>query len=170
MASAPYTQPMSVLYAHGLEGRPDGAKARAMREAGLEVVAPDGRRKGLADRISALLHASAEGDGWLLVGSSYGGLAAAWLATHHPDRFRGVVLCAPALHYAEPPVVSPSELVVPGTLPCTVLHGVGDPVVPISASRALVARCPHVRLLELDDDHRLSGSLPLLVASVLAQR
>jgi len=47
-----------------------------------------------------------------------------------------------------------------------VIHGVHDDVVPVGLSRALVARSPHVVLHEVEDGHRLVGSLDLLVEVV----
>ena len=44
--------------------------------------------------------------------------------------------------------------------PVTIVHGARDAVVPIDVSRAYVAAHPTVRLLELDDDHRLHASIP----------
>ena len=157
-----------VLFAHGLEGHPDGRKPTAMRSAGLHVVSPDGRRQPLAARIAGLEAALAGLHRPVLVGSSYGGLAALELAGRRHASLRGLVLCAPALIRVEPPVADPDALTVPASLPCTVLHGVHDGVIPVAASQRLAARCPHVRLLELDDDHRLAASLDALVAAVQA--
>lgn len=156
-----------VLLAHGLEGSPDGRKATALREAGYALEVPDGRGKALAERVDdlehTLLHIRAGG---VLVGSSYGGLAALVLAERHADRLRGLLLCAPALMRCEPPVDDPAALVIPEELPAIVLHGTRDAVVPIALSRALVERCPHARLVELDDDHSLAASTPQLLAAV----
>ncbi len=148
-----------IIWAHGLEGSPQGAKVQALRAAGLIVHAPDGRGKVLQERLIALTALSADlaDRRPVLAGSSYGGLAAAWLATRHPERFSGLLLCAPALHYREAPVPE-GPLHAPAGLPTQVLHGARDAVVPVSASRAYAAASPHVRLIEVDDDHRLSSS------------
>jgi pimeloyl-ACP methyl ester carboxylesterase len=157
---------MVIVFAHGLEGSPEGAKIQALRQAGLSVVAPDGRGRPLAERI-ALLEAATRDGSFVLGGSSYGGLAAAWLAAAHPDRFVGLVLCAPALHWSEPPVVDVAALTAPPGLPTVILHGLRDDVVPIDVSRRYRDRSgPHVELLEVDDDHRLHGTLDQIVAAV----
>jgi hypothetical protein len=155
-----------VLFAHGLEGHPDGTKPTALRRAGLHVTVPDGRGLVLADRIAAL--ESAIVDGCVLVGSSYGGLAAAWLASRSPARFHGLLLLAPALHHAEAPVDDPSALTVPASLPVRLIHAVGDDIVPIEVSRAFVRRNPHAILDEVEDTHPLRGSLDHIVAAALA--
>jgi len=48
----------------------------------------------------------------------------------------------------------------------TILHGVRDDVVPIAGSRTFAASRPHVRLIELDDDHELIATLPTVLAEI----
>jgi pimeloyl-ACP methyl ester carboxylesterase len=156
----------TVVFVHGLEGRPDGTKPTALRAAGFEVVAPDGRGLSLAARVAGALAALDRHPGAILVGSSYGGLAAAWIATLRGDDLHALVLLAPALHHAEPPVVDPASLRVPPGLPVRVLHATGDAVVPVEVSRRFVACNPHASLTELDDAHDLRGSLPAIVEAV----
>ena len=53
--------------------------------------------------------------------------------------------------------------------PTVIIHGSGDDIVPLANSRE-VARSPLVELIEVEDDHRLHGSLsviPLAVEMVL---
>lgn len=50
------------------------------------------------------------------------------------------------------------------TVPTLVLHGTADDVVPIARSRTFAAGRPHVRLIELADNHELVASLPTLLA------
>jgi pimeloyl-ACP methyl ester carboxylesterase len=157
----------TVLFLHGLEGRPDGTKPTALRTAGLHVVAPEGRGLPLAGRVRGGLTALDAHPGALLVGSSYGGLAAAWIASVRPADLSGLVLLAPALHHWEPPVDDPAALQVPATLPVTIVHAPGDAVVPIAVSRAFAARHPHAVLVEVDDAHDLRRSLATIVAAVL---
>lgn len=154
--------------AHGLEGSPEGAKVQAYRAAGLVVVAPDGRSLSLAERVAQLRLLVPEHPGAILVGSSYGGLAAAALVDELGEGhgLSALVLLAPALHWREPPVDDPDALVVPTSLPCTVFHGEGDTVVSIDVSRRLAARCPHVDLIATDDDHSLGATLPRIVATL----
>lgn len=154
-----------VLLAHGLEGSPQGRKAQALRQAGLDPLVPNCQGLYLAQRIAIYEEVLQQTQGVVLVGSSYGGLASAWLATRGHS-LAGLVLAAPALHHSEPPVHEPGAIVIPEGLPCAILHGVRDSVVPIAVSRALATRSPHVRLVEVDDDHSLAASTPLLVELV----
>ena len=150
-----------VLFAHGLQGHPNGNKPTAMRAGGLQVTAPDGRKRPLAERVALLLAALDRLENPVLVGSSYGGLAMLAVARDRPNAFRGLVLCAPALTWNEPPAGPPDVLVAPEMT--VVLHGVQDDIIPIDVSRALVARSPDARLIERQDGHRLADSLDVLV-------
>ena len=159
-----------ILWAHGLEGSPQGKKVQGLRAAGLDVVAPDGRGLALRQRLDELLRVSDRlaDQRPVLAGSSYGGLAAAWLCATHPERFRGVLLLAPALHYAEDPVASVEDLVAPVGVPVRIIHGCADAVVPIEASREFVRRSSLVAgvdvcLTEVDDSHSLVDSLSTII-------
>jgi len=48
-------------------------------------------------------------------------------------------------------------------VPTLILHGVHDEIVSISHSRTFAADKPHVRLVELDDSHDLTASLPRIL-------
>lgn len=164
--------PVLVL-AHGLEGSPDGTKVQALRVAGVPVDAPDGRGLVLADRLPGIRTAldrhrdRAEGERLVLAGSSYGGLAVAWLAQQLGPRLDGLLLLAPALHHKEAPVGDPAMLLAPEGVPTVVIHGLRDDVVPIGVSRTYAvashAAGRQVSLLEVDDDHRLAASLDQVI-------
>lgn len=48
-------------------------------------------------------------------------------------------------------------------VPTVILHGTRDDVVPVETSRRFAAERPHVRLIELDDDHELLATLPVIL-------
>jgi pimeloyl-ACP methyl ester carboxylesterase len=156
----------TVVLAHGLEGRPDGTKATALRAAGLPLVAPDFRGEVLAQRVARLIPAVEANPGCVLVGSSYGGLASLAALPRVAEHVASIALLAPALHWSEPPVDDPTTLMVPPTIPGVVIHGTRDDVVPFGVSQALVDRCPHLRLIPRDDDHLLRDSFDVIVAEV----
>jgi len=52
--------------------------------------------------------------------------------------------------------------------PTLILHGTGDEVVPIDSSRRYAATRDHVRLVELDDDHGLLGSVERITVEAFA--
>ena len=159
--------PPPILFCHGLESSPQGAKVVALRDAGHSVDAPDFQAMPLQARVEKLLHVlSRYPSPPLVIGSSYGGLAALCAYTLRTERGEpsgNLLLCAPALGLKEPPA-DRLEFVTP--TPTVVLHGVRDEVVPIAHSREFAAASPHRQLVEVDDDHRLSRSMPVLLELV----
>lgn len=150
-----------IVFAHGLEGKPNGTKVRAMKEAELDVEAPDFRNEVLATRVKKLAKIAAErGPDLILAGSSYGGLAAAIVAEHHA--IKGLLLLAPALLRDEAPH-KVGTLKAPPGVPTVIVHGTKDSICDISASRAYRDRSPGCTLVEVDDEHRLLKSLPRIV-------
>jgi predicted esterase len=158
---------MQLLFAHGLESGPAGRKTAWLREAGHEVVAPDCRAMDLGARIAVIEAELLQRGPMLVVGSSFGGIAAlvAVVAAHAKGTTaRGLLLCAPALQLPPPPPW-PTELAPPCR--CTIVHGVRDEIIPIELSRDFAAK-PGVTLVECDDDHSLAGAR-MLVLDALAQ-
>jgi pimeloyl-ACP methyl ester carboxylesterase len=163
---APTQRP--ILFCHGLESSPQGAKVQAMRQTGYAVEAPDFQGQNLqqrTDRLCSLLRE--RGDHPLIVGSSYGGitaLCASILLAREGIDTGPLLLCAPALARAEPPADS-LELKPPVFV--HILHGTRDEVVPIEVSRRFALEsAERVALHEVDDDHRLRASMPVLLQLV----
>jgi pimeloyl-ACP methyl ester carboxylesterase len=102
-----YPYPM-IVFVHGLEGSPQGRKAQRLRALGLPLQVRDLRGVSLQGRYDAV-ERDTRGGRALLVGSSYGGLVAALLAQAHPERFTGLVLCAPARGGWSPPTSTPGR-------------------------------------------------------------
>ena len=94
----------------------------------------------------------------VIVGSSFGGLAAVLFAQKPANlsRITGCLLCAPAL-----PRISQDEI---ASLPLetVILHGTRDEVVLFQSSKDFSER-HGIRLVEVDDDHRLSASSDIMV-------
>jgi len=96
---------VNVLYLHGFASGPDGTKAAALRRhlqtRGIELTAPDLNEPAFSTltvsrsiaRVEEITRAAAP---WDLVGSSLGGLTAAFFAARFPQRVRRVVLLCPA--------------------------------------------------------------------------
>jgi len=159
---------MKVVFCHGLEGSPQGRKAQALRAAGLDLVAPDFTGMTLEARVATLLPELAAHDGCVLVGSSYGGLAALCGSILHVragGSVRGLVLCAPALIVEEPPA---SALDLAPPCPTVVIHGRHDELIPVAAVEAWAAAHPRVRLEVVDDAHVLARSMDRIVAAARA--
>ncbi len=149
-----------LVFLHGLESGPHGSKFQALRSLDPEIVSPD--CAGVTDMGERLeiIGSSLAGIGRLvLVGSSFGGLAALHFAQDPANRERiaGCLLCAPALTL---PGADSIEFIPANTI---ILHGTRDDIVPIQSSRDFASSHP-LRLLEVDDDHRLSASAALVVS------
>lgn len=161
---------MQVVFLHGLESGPHGSKYKALVEAGLgPVLAPDCTGLTTPSERLAVIEATLAGEReLLLVGSSFGGLMALQYAHAHPEQVAGMVLCAPAVHRSEPGWTPPQT--VPD-VPIRVLHGARDELIALDLVRSWCHE--HVvRLLVVDDDHRLGNhraQLVELVREVLAE-
>ncbi len=156
----PQTLLPQLVFLHGLESGPHGGKFQALRELEPTVFAPDFEGVFELDaRMAIAERALADRGPLVLVGSSFGGLVAALYADRYPDRVAACVLCAPALMDDRWPQVAAIAHVPAHTV---LLHARQDDVVAIDWSRAFAAR-HRLRLVEVDDDHRLSDSRPLLV-------
>ena len=151
-----------IIFAHGMEGTPNGSKIRSLRDAGFEVLAPDFQGMALDERVDLLQRVCEEyrTASAVLAGSSYGGLAASIVAMRMPDAFRGLLLCAPALHLDEPPLDAQTVLIAPKGMKTAIIHGIDDDIVPISCSIEYAERSGEdiVAFHQVDDGHRLADS------------
>lgn len=151
-----------IIFAHGMEGTPNGSKIRSLRKAGFEVLAPDFQGMNLQQRVSLLQSVCEEHQERrpLLAGSSYGGLTASIIAMRMPNAFRGLLLCAPALHLIEPPVDDETVLIAPTGLKTAIIHGIDDDIVPLSCSIEYAERSGNdiVAFHRVSDGHRLAES------------
>ena len=153
-----------LVWAHGLWGSPNGSKVTAIRESGIEVISPDFNEMELIDRVE-LLKETLEIGNVVLAGSSWGGLACALTAIQIPEKLKGLLLLAPALHYPESPNDEPEKLIAPDSVPVTIIHSTTDDIVPISASKNYIERSGNnVQLIEVEDNHVLENSIELIIS------
>ena len=153
-----------LVWAHGLWGSPNGSKVTAIRESGIEVISPDFNEMELIDRVE-LLKETIEIGNVVLAGSSWGGLACAMTAIQIPEKLKGLLLLAPALHYPESPNDEPEKLIAPDSVPVTIIHSTTDDIVPISASKNYIERSGNnVQLIEVEDNHVLENSIELIIS------
>ena len=153
-----------LVWAHGLWGSPNGSKVTAIRESGIEVISPDFNEMELVDRVE-LLKETIEIGNVVLAGSSWGGLACALTAMQIPEKLKGLLLLAPALHYPESPNDEPEKLIAPDSVPVTIIHSTTDDIVPISASKNYIERSGNnVQLIEVEDNHVLENSIELIIS------
>jgi pimeloyl-ACP methyl ester carboxylesterase len=162
----------SVLVWHGMQSDARAAVrplAELVAGHGLAVVAPDWDSQaddnGRGDLLRSAHFAQRRGrrdDGIVVVGWSMGGLAAAGLTIHARDlnvRLRHTICLAGAFMATDPISGHAPARDLPGaeSSPFTLLHGVTDDVVPVSASREFGADLARhgwpVEVVELDADH-----------------
>jgi pimeloyl-ACP methyl ester carboxylesterase len=148
-----------LVFLHGLESGPHGSKYQALRNLDPELISPDCRGiSDIGERLAIIEEALAGVEKMVIVGSSFGGLAAVLFAQKPTNfsRIKGCLLCAPAL-----PRISQDEIAsIP--LETVILHGTRDEVVPLQSSKDFSER-HGIRLVEVYDDHRLSASPDIMV-------
>src|SRR6056297_928494 len=149
---------MQILFLHGLESGPHGSKFQALTWMFGEVLAPDCTGvKDESQRLRIIQQTlDAEKEPVIVVGSSMGGLMALLLNQARPNRVAGMVLCAPAIHRPAAKNLDFEKL-----HPTIVIHGTADTVVPFDCSSVFGKR-----LIAVDDDHRLSNSMPEILRAV----
>jgi pimeloyl-ACP methyl ester carboxylesterase len=148
-----------LVFLHGLESGPHGSKYQALRNLDREPISPDcSGVSDIGERLAIIEEALAGVEKMVIVGSSFGGLAAVLFAQKPTNfsRITGCLLCAPAL-----PRIPRDEIAsIPfGTI---ILHGTRDEVVPFQSSKDF-SELHGIRLVEVDDDHRLSASSDIMV-------
>lgn len=148
----------SVVFSHGKESGPWGAKITAMaevaRDLGLVVESVDYR--GIDDpalRVAKLVTAcAAHPDPVILAGSSMGGHVSAAAAPRVQPR--GMFLLAPAFYMPGYEQYTPQDV----SCPTVIVHGWKDVIVPV-ANGIRWAREHRATLHVLDSDHRLEDQL-----------
>jgi len=139
-----------VQFIHGLEGSPQGSKARLLAEhfdARTPAMDTQDYEACVAVQSEALRSFAPD----VLVGSSFGGAVAVTLLQRGLWRGPTLLLAQAAVHY-DPAARLPEGVRV------WLVHGLGDTLVDPEDSRRLAATgSPElVRLLEVEDDHPLS--------------
>jgi surfactin synthase thioesterase subunit len=148
----------SVVFSHGKESGPWGAKITAMaavvRDMGLGVESVDYRgMDDPADRVVKLVEVCAAlSRPVVLVGSSMGGHVSAAAAAR--VRPRGLFLLAPAFYMAGYEQYTPQEV----SCPTAIVHGWHDVIVPVE-NGIRWAREHGAALHVLDSDHRLEDQI-----------
>jgi hypothetical protein len=142
---------MRVLFLHGLEGSPTGAKAQALRRS-FDVIVPALPTGDFEASVELAAQELITHAPEVLVGSSFGGAVALQLIV--AGRWTGpTLLLAPASRFVSGPLSLPQSARI------LIVHGRDDDVVPVAQSRALAAAHPTLSLVEVDDGHRLSSLL-----------
>jgi len=141
-----------LYFFHGLESGPHGQKYHLLKNEFPELESPDFQGMDLDQRLAKAEEITRGHYGLVLVGSSFGGLLAARLYNLYPERIRGLVLLAPAVHTDEGDKVE----ILPGQQRVRVIHGNADEIVPYDK---VVSFCKRfgIPLITVADEHRLAS-------------
>ena len=156
-----------IIFSHGQDGEPWGAKIVAMSEAAraLSYRTESVDYRGIADpaqRVNKLLAFCKNFDAApVLVGSSLGGHVAT--AVSQSVNARGLFLLAPAFYMPGYEQYTPK----PAKCPIGIVHGWGDAVVPIDNS-IRYAREHRATLHAIDSDHRMTANIREIVRHLRA--
>jgi pimeloyl-ACP methyl ester carboxylesterase len=146
-----------VVFSHGLDGEPWGAKIAAMapiaERHGLRVESIDYRGMEPQVRVARLLDAARTlPQPLILVGSSLGAHVATAVSTQVSTL--GLFLLAPAFYMRGYEEYTPQ----PPACPIEIIHGWNDEIVPV-ANSIRYAQQYRTRLHLLDSDHRLTANI-----------
>jgi hypothetical protein len=162
----------NLFFLHGLKGSSQGTKSLFLKKYFPDCIIPD-FSEDMHQRMNQL-KPLVKSPAWL-VGSSMGGLQALFFANFYPNLVKGMVLIAPAVGFFEDSWCSASDLerikslIIPENIPCTILAGLDDDVIPMNDIEALIDRSqksPSIKLLKLEDDHQLNQSLEILLKEI----
>ncbi len=142
-----------VLFIHGLESSPNGTKARVLAEH-FATETPRMDTRDFEGCVQAQAAAIRRFEPDVVVGSSFGGAVA--VALLQRGLWRG-----PTLLLAQAAALQGLRPELPTGVRVWLVHGARDDLVPPAASRLLsgTGSPSLVRLLEVDDDHRLSAAV-----------
>ena len=139
---------MKIVFLHGLESRPGGAKPQHLERAGHEVFEPELPPGAFQESLELAQSYIDEHAPDVIVGSSRGGA----VAMNVDPRGARLVLVAPAwnIYGTNTKIASDS----------TILHSRADDVVPYSDS-VTISVLNKVELVEAGEDHRMNDTLAL---------
>jgi len=142
-------RPLRVHFIHGLEGSPQGNKARTLAKH-FDAATPAMDTRDFEACVALHAEAVRRSEPDVVVGSSFGGAVA--VALLQREQWRG-----PTLLLAQAALSQGLRARLPIGVPVWLVHARGDDLVPIAESRKLArSGTPGmVRLIEVDDDHAL---------------
>jgi hypothetical protein len=142
-----------VQFVHGLQSSPRGSKATLFAQH-FTACTPAMNTRDFPGCVELQARTLLEFRPRVLVGSSFGGAVVVELLRRGLWKGPTLLLAQAALRYDE-------NARLPEGVPVTLVHGTRDRVVPIEDSRRLARSGTEglVRLMEVDDEHRLGGLL-----------
>jgi len=148
----------TLVFIHGLESTSQGTKAQYFRKLFPQMMIEDytGDFQKRMQKLNSLLGGL---DNLILVGSSFGGLMAAWFALENEPRVKKLILLAPALILEGFENAANRKLQIPVIL----YHGIKDDVVnPDKVKKIAEKTFARLEYHLIDDDHPLSNVFPTI--------
>jgi predicted alpha/beta-hydrolase family hydrolase len=143
--------PSRILFIHGSDSNSRTYKATLLRDLFPGMLIPD-FTGDLPERMEQLAAILGTEIGWVLVGSSLGGLMAALFGAEHPDQVRKLVLLAPALTLPGFAMSRAAQVYIT----TTIIQGMRDELIPLEPTRRLAKKIfANLTYMVVDDDHRL---------------
>jgi hypothetical protein len=146
-------EPLRVQFVHGLEGNPQGTKARLLAEH-FDALIPAMDTHDFEASVGTQAEAVRDFAPDVLVGSSFGGAVAVALLDRGIWRGPTLLLAQAAIRYDV-------NAKLPENVTVWLVHGLRDELIDVEDSRRLAATGSpdRVRLIEVDDDHPLHDSV-----------
>ena len=144
-----------LIFIHGLISSGQSYKANLLRGFFPDILTPD-FEGSLEERLSQLESILSDGSGWVIIGSSFGGLMGAIFTCQHPQQVDKLILLAPALIWPEFAQSPPA----PVSVPTVVYHGLNDELIPVDLVRPLAEGVfTDLTFHAVDDDHGLKATV-----------
>ena len=143
------------IFIHGLNSSGEGIKAVKLREMRPDIVTPT-FTGSYSERMEQLLPIMETAPGWLMIGSSLGGLIATIFALQFPHKVKKLILLAPALiRYPDY-----QSFQLPIGIPTFLYHGKNDTIIPLDETLTLAKNLfSDCQVTIFDDDHLLHDSM-----------
>ena len=141
-----------IVFIHGSGGdKSQTYKAKLLRRLFPGMVTPDFDGP-ISTRMSHLRTILGKEAGWILIGSSLGGLMAALFAYKSPRQMQKLILLAPAVSLMAFVKIPPASI----DIPTTIVQGTQDELIRLPKARELAEKVfTHLTYMVVEDDHRL---------------
>ena len=144
-----------LIFIHGLISSGQSYKANLLRGFFPDILTPD-FEGSLEERMAQLESILSDRSGWVIIGSSFGGLMGAMFTCQHPQQVDKLILLAPALIWPEFAQSPPA----PVSVPTVVYHGLNDELIPVDLVRPLAEGVfSNLIFHAVDDDHGLKATV-----------
>ena len=154
----------NIIFVHGLESSGQGYKGRFLKGVFPDILTPDFKEFNpnilmydlLKERMIELNSILNTKKGWIIIGSSFGGLMSVLYLLKNPSNAKQLILLAPLLvsRKLKPRMYKPVDV------PVIIFHGKNDKIVPYKPTRERAQYFfTNLEYNIVDDDHRLHSTV-----------